>query len=233
MADYANDHDDVLPLAAWNDALAPYNTVTSASLRCPSLPDGSFGYAYNVALPGVSVNTISDLDATPLLFDSVVTTADVTDSYSSASPQRHGGRNTVFLSGRLDPVLSEVTTPAEVRATCVDQLHRIGIAFAIYANDYDDNLPASAWNDSLTPYVALNSVVFRCPAVASGSYGYAMNQALLGVSTPTISSPSTVPLAFDSSILTRNATSTYLLANPPRHGGSNVVYADSHASGAP
>lgn len=109
-----------------------------------------------------------------------------------------------LLAGLLFPVLSQARSAAR-RSTCVSNLKQLGVAFALYASDYDDTLPeaggsresVAAWIDydspgergGIYPYVRQFSKrgasVYRCPnghpdtsAYRSVSSTYAMNDYL-------------------------------------------------------
>lgn len=109
-----------------------------------------------------------------------------------------------LLAGLLFPVLSQARNTAR-RSTCVSNLKQLGVAFALYASDYDDTLPeaggsresVAAWIDydspdqrgGIYPYVRQFSKsgasVYRCPSghpdtssYRSISSTYAMNDYL-------------------------------------------------------
>jgi hypothetical protein len=119
---------------------------------------------------------------------------------------------------------------------------------AMYAQDYDDRLPAAAtWADGLTPYVASagasDNNVLQCPtvqAVNPNGYGYAFNSKLAGKSVSKVAVPSQMQIAYDSTNLARNASDPVTsVPSPPRHrarrmrrggGRVNIVsYVDGHA----
>lgn len=233
---YANDWDDVLPQSDWNLALTPYlsdiQTGKTAVLRCPAVKEGAgVGYAYNAVLVGASLNAVAAPDATALFFDTANLAANVVATYPVASSRRHGGDCVVYLSGRVVPTVDpDDPLPATVRQQCADKLGRIGVALALYTSDNDDRLPTANWMDAAAPYVSgtASADAFRCPAVATGGYGYAFNSGLLGINVTTVDSPSTTPLVFDSTILTRNALSLPGTTSPDRHAGDVTLYLDGH-----
>jgi prepilin-type processing-associated H-X9-DG protein len=230
---YGNDWDDVLPAARWSEAVTPYLAGNGASLDCPSLGEGGYGYAMSASLVGTSINFVAAPDAQPLFFDTEAVGPDVTGTFDANAVTRHGGSAVVYLSGRTVPeVADDPNEPVPVREACLDHLRRIGTATNLYASDYDDVLPVADWTDAFEPYVAPNVDAFRCAAVAVGSYGYAFETSLLGSNVTAASSPATTPAAFDSTILTRNATSGYE-PTATRHGGANVAYLDGHAAALP
>jgi len=67
---YAQDHDETLPHAdKWCDELMPY-LKNEEILRCPQAPELECGYAFNVALSGLSLGMIEAPAETIILFDS-------------------------------------------------------------------------------------------------------------------------------------------------------------------
>lgn len=230
---YANDNDDNFPAADWTDATAPYLALSGASFRCPSVEDAGFGYAFNAALVGGNLNSVATPDATALFFDSPNLTPNVVSAYPGPTSGRHGGDVVAFVSGRVEPPPADDDDPEDQRALCVSNLKKVATAAVLYTSDNDDRLPPMDWMDAVEPYAQGNTDVFRCPAVAVGSHGYAFNEALLGVNVTTIDTPTTTPLAFDSSLLTRNAVTSYALPDPPRHGTGVTAYLDGHVSETP
>lgn len=109
-------------------------------------------------------------------------------------------------------------------------------AFRIYLADSDDvTPPVNRWMDSLQAYVPDESV-FLAPGVGnpgSGIYGFAMNEDVAGRSMNTFPDRSIVPLFFDSTVTSRNATaSTTTLPVPGRYDGKNVIsYLDGFQEG--
>lgn len=226
VALYAGDNDDFLPQADWSVGMAPYLPSTGASLDCPSAV--GLGYAMNSALVGQSVHSVGDEDAMPLLFDTPVLATNEVATYPAANAGRHGGNNTVYVSGRVSP--EPDLTPADDRSLCLSRLHAQASAAVIYASDHDDALPSVTWMDDLTPYLTFSQASFHCPAVAAGSYGYAFANSLTGATITSIDTPNTVSMIFDSTLLTRNAVGAFAPPSPVRHGGNNVAYADGHAT---
>jgi prepilin-type N-terminal cleavage/methylation domain-containing protein/prepilin-type processing-associated H-X9-DG protein len=96
-----------------------------------------------------------------------------------------------LLAGLLFPVLSEARHAAR-RSGCVSNLKQLGVAFALYASDYDEMLPeaggsresVAAWIDydspdqrgGIYPYVRQFSQsgasVYRCPSGQPDTSGY-------------------------------------------------------------
>ena len=119
---------------------------------------------------------------------------------------------------------------AQRAALCLENGGEMAIALAMYAQDYDEQLPpANPWMDLIRPYTRTDSV-FHCPSAIS--YGYAHNSPMSGASLASINTPEEAVLAFDSTKLTRNASDAMTsLTSPPRHLGRNTfIFADGRAS---
>ena len=87
------------------------------------------------------------------------------------------------LASMLLPALARAKSKA--RATvCINHLRQLGIATAMYVDDFEGRLPGSAhngysWIAGLEPYSATN--IYRCPADTNRlrSYSFALNDFLL------------------------------------------------------
>jgi hypothetical protein len=95
---YANDYDEVFPLAkTWMDAETPY-TKNQTLFYSPAIGDTGtkYGYAFNIALAGVNLTTIAAPATTLLLFDSTDLSRNATDPITTLpSPPRYGKLNTL------------------------------------------------------------------------------------------------------------------------------------------
>jgi|GEM_PF-1242110 len=116
------------------------------------------------------------------------------------------------------------------QSSCASHLKMIGLATMMYAQDYDEHLPAAdKWNDLLIPYVNGESA-YQCPDSPQMKCGYAYNASLLSLSDTalaTISDPATTETCFDASA-DWNTNGGWDIA-AYRHGnGLNVSYADGH-----
>lgn len=145
----------------------------------------------------------------------------------------------VMLAGACVAVLAAILLfpltagdPRSPGASCMSNLKLLALANLVYLADYDDRLPDSqTWMDSLVPYTK-NEDLFHCPDVKKTNpkaYGYAMNYEMSGKTQKEVAKPELAPLAFDSVLLVRNATSGfYGFPDPPRHNRNNVAYLDGH-----
>jgi prepilin-type N-terminal cleavage/methylation domain-containing protein/prepilin-type processing-associated H-X9-DG protein len=85
-----------------------------------------------------------------------------------------------ILAAILFPVFAQARDKA--RATsCLSNGRQIGIAFLMYAQDYDENLPlttyplpSNSWTDQTQPYIK-NRQIYRCPSDDSSNWNAATN----------------------------------------------------------
>jgi hypothetical protein len=78
----------------------------------------------------------------------------------------------------LMPALFRVRQLA-FRTVCGTNIHGLGKAMLIYANDYDDKFPTSSkWCDLLKDYTQVPHAGFRCYGAFEGPCNYAMNKNL-------------------------------------------------------
>jgi type II secretory pathway pseudopilin PulG len=80
-----------------------------------------------------------------------------------------------ILAAILFPVFSQAKGAAQ-KTACLSNGRQIGIAFLMYANDWDDHLPfgsfptrASSWTDQCQPYMRSRQL-FRCPTDRSTNW---------------------------------------------------------------
>lgn len=70
----------------------------------------------------------------------------------------------LVLAGLLMPALGKARRISQ-RARCASNLHQIGIALHLYANDNDGNFPTrGSWGMDLYPRYIDNEQVFDCPS---------------------------------------------------------------------
>jgi len=115
---------------------------------------------------------------------------------------------------------------------------QIGIAAIMYSGDNDDRLPsATRWIDQTSSYKGAGidwEMTCRSPKAYEEnhtSYGFAFRRSLSAHDVNKIDDLTTRVLIFDSTILTRNASSELdTLPKPGRYDGTNIIgFADGHA----
>jgi prepilin-type processing-associated H-X9-DG protein len=95
---YAQDYDEILPLADWAETTQPY-IGSLAVLNCPDAPDVSPGYAMNEALVGLNVGDIEQPSNTVLFFDSDLGGPSPLGGPENIAFRHHGGANVAFADG--------------------------------------------------------------------------------------------------------------------------------------
>jgi hypothetical protein len=91
-----------------------------------------------------------------------------------------------LLMAILMPALAR-TRQVAFRMVCGTNMHSLGKAMLIYANDYDDKFPTSSeWCDLLIEHQEVSPTTFRCKGAPEGPCNYAMNTNVgeLGSSAP-------------------------------------------------
>lgn len=133
--------------------------------------------------------------------------------------------------------LSRFFAKARQRArdvSCLSNEKQMGLALLQYAQGNDDKFPYRPdWMDATATYRTGDERMLHCPAVWGQDptkYGYAFNSTQRGKNIIRVSRPEAVPMVYDSTNLSRNATDpARSLPSPPRHGtGNNVAFVDGH-----
>lgn len=112
-------------------------------------------------------------------------------------------------------------------AACLSNLHQLGLALQMYAEDHDGHLPlVRNWPRAIYPGYVDSEGLFRCPSDRSKSKcSYAMPWSLSGAKLSDLPDAESQPLLYD-------ATPDGAFAK--RHnGGGNVGFADGHAKWMP
>lgn len=139
----------------------------------------------------------------------------------------------IALAALLFPVFSQARERAR-NVSCLSNVKQQELGILMYAQDYDQYLPAAnQWMDATSPY-RHSELSLHCPAAAQSTsdlYGYAYNKGISARLLPSVADPQTTPMTYDSTVLTRNAFDyVSSLPRPGRHvGENNVGYADGHA----
>jgi prepilin-type processing-associated H-X9-DG protein len=130
--------------------------------------------------------------------------------------------------------------PAARLARCESNLHQIGLATLMYAQDYDDRMPLRRnWSDGIYPYVK-NWSVYVCPEAARqdvspintaarpGPPSYAFNSRLTGIRSARVKHTEAAPMLYDSSMLRWNAADPVWTFARRHNDGGIVAYLDGH-----
>jgi prepilin-type processing-associated H-X9-DG protein len=160
-----------------------------------------------------------------------------------------------MLAAILFPVFSRARASAR-KAKCLSNLRQLGLAFTMYADDYDDALPRTTygsaggmysnrygrgdlpftWYDEVLPYTR-NEDIHNCPEQRCLPPGYRLNDRCSGAPVGAVSDPSSKILVVDGSDIA--GSFNYTLRDPSltnislRHnGGLNCLYLDGHAKWA-
>ncbi len=160
-----------------------------------------------------------------------------------------------ILAAILFPVFAKAREKAR-QTTCSSNLKQIGMGMLMYAEDYDETLPQSEYNekawgfcfykDKIMPYVKSDKI-FQCPSDSSwcksadcdyNSYVYngipwTPGWGIAGRSLAAINAPSTIVMVFDSSVC---AATSY---HQPKSGTmyndamNNLCFGDGHVKFLP
>ncbi len=107
MQMYLVDYDNRFPAAAaWGDLLTPY-AKDWRMFRCPSVPEGKFGYAMNSDLSRKALEKIAQPEQVPMLYDSTKLEWNAHDAFASLpDPPRHRnyGNTVAYADGHAKRV---------------------------------------------------------------------------------------------------------------------------------
>ncbi len=114
-----------------------------------------------------------------------------------------------ILAAILFPVFAKAREKART-SSCQSNLKQIGLAFAMYKNDYDETSPgydySGGWTLTLQPYIK-NTQIFVCPSKISQTVtGYSYNIQFHNKKDAAVGNVSNVVEAFDS---TGNVATAY------------------------
>jgi prepilin-type processing-associated H-X9-DG protein len=141
------------------------------------------------------------------------------------------GLGFLFVAGILAaimlPAFAKARTKAQ-QASCLSNVKQLALANLMYAQDWDQTLPAAdGWCDACIPYVKSDSV-YRCPVIPNERSGYALNADIGGASMGQFSAPQEIVLLFDANG-GWNASGGEDLMDPRHSRGANVGFVDGHA----
>lgn len=92
-------------------------------------------------------------------------------------------------------------------------------------------MPLKNWTDSVAPYYKNHQLV-TCPVVRKSEkqFGYALNQAAVGINVLAVEETTKLPMYFEVDDLRKNAVADLAAQTFARHEGESIVaYMDSHA----
>jgi prepilin-type N-terminal cleavage/methylation domain-containing protein/prepilin-type processing-associated H-X9-DG protein len=112
-----------------------------------------------------------------------------------------------ILAAILFPVFAQAREKAR-SSTCLSNQKQTGLAFSMYAQDYDETLPLSYiqttdqwWEDVVNPYIKATNRggILSCPSAPSAGCAYSMNDAMSAKSLAFASNPAELILTGDAS----------------------------------
>jgi prepilin-type N-terminal cleavage/methylation domain-containing protein/prepilin-type processing-associated H-X9-DG protein len=110
-----------------------------------------------------------------------------------------------ILAAILFPVFAQAREKAR-SSTCLSNQKQTGLAFSMYAQDYDETFPFPYfqvtdqwWQDMVNPYIKASNKggVLTCPSAASAGFAYSMNEAMGGKSLAFAATPAELILTAD------------------------------------
>ena len=127
------------------------------------------------------------------------------------------------------------------RTACINNINQLSMAMRMYADDHDQGLPRSGWQDAVMPWVSEEPDwnVYYCPARDDEKgWSYGMNWAVAGADDSSMPDPSVLILLVD----VRNDTREFWWANdirfhrfhrnrvprPVHQGRANIAFCDGH-----
>lgn len=115
------------------------------------------------------------------------------------------------------------------KAPTLAAFKQIAVGMLVYTTDFDETLPlATAWEDSLSPYIKSGAVGL----VGEANFSKAFNQPLGGLSLSAVELPQEVGMIFESTKTERNATDNFeSVRYSQRESGlfCFVAYVDGHS----
>jgi prepilin-type processing-associated H-X9-DG protein len=141
-----------------------------------------------------------------------------------------------ILAAILFPVFSMAREKAR-QTSCASNEKQLGIALAMYSQDYNEKFPpAGHWESLIYSYATIKvhpvggrGSVLHCLDASSTNYGYAMNQADSQKSVNDINNLMGTVFVYESDAPNIDASGTLADADLSRHSnGSNLCFVDSH-----
>jgi prepilin-type N-terminal cleavage/methylation domain-containing protein/prepilin-type processing-associated H-X9-DG protein len=114
-----------------------------------------------------------------------------------------------ILAAILFPVFAQAREKAR-SSTCLSNNKQVALAFSMYAQDYDETMTPSMfqdpntkvdvwWEDNVTPYIKGGNVggILSCPSAPSRAHAYSMNATLGGRAMAAVPAPAEMVLTGD------------------------------------
>jgi prepilin-type N-terminal cleavage/methylation domain-containing protein/prepilin-type processing-associated H-X9-DG protein len=110
-----------------------------------------------------------------------------------------------ILAAILFPVFAQARDKAR-SSTCLSNQKQTGLAFSMYAQDYDETFPFPYfqatdqwWEDMVNPYIKATNKggVLSCPSAPSAGFAYSMNEAMGGKALAFAANPADLILTAD------------------------------------
>lgn len=140
---------------------------------------------------------------------------------------RGGGLPMEAMAG-MAPMFERAREKAQ-QTSCMSNLKQLGLAFLMYAQDWDEKLPGKDWVAATQPYLK-NTQVLICPGRPEVKVGYVYNEAVMGVSLKKIGNPAETVLVFEGEPVDgKDFGGVERIAEGGYHnGGLNILFADGH-----
>jgi prepilin-type processing-associated H-X9-DG protein len=144
-----------------------------------------------------------------------------------------GGGPSAEVMAALGPMLERARAKAQ-QTSCLSNLKQLGLAFLMYAQDWDEKLPGKDWVAATQPYLK-NMQVLICPSRPDVKVGYVYNEAVMGASLKRIGNPANTILLFEGEpVPGKDFGGPERIAEGGYHNhGVNVLFVDGHVKWLP
>jgi prepilin-type processing-associated H-X9-DG protein len=131
-----------------------------------------------------------------------------------------------FMMAIMVPALAR-TRQIAIRMVCGTNMHNLGRAMLIYANDHDGFPTTSKWCDLLIEHAEVDPSLFRCKGAFEGPCNYAMNTNLENFDMA--NAPPDMVFLFETKPGWNQAGGPEMLTTDNHQGeGCNILFADNH-----
>jgi len=217
----AENAEDLQQCSACGDALANQSTETLPNAK-------TSGLAIVALVLGISSFFTYGITIIPAIIFGVIALIKIGKSSGRLKGRLFAIGGVVISIALLLAILLAGIAPPQVstRLVCGTNVRGLVTAVAIYANDYDDDLPtADKWCDLLMAEADVDEKYFRCPEQPKGSFSYALNKNLASFK----SVPADIVLIFEADG-GRNAVGGPEMLTTERHKGEgcNVGFTNGY-----